>query len=202
MAEDQWQTANLDGSPGFAQAAEAYAGKIVLALGNCTGESCHNPTPASTTPRPGGLQCYTPATPGEDQMGDLNLAVGKSNLVTGLQGWAVDLSDALPGKKNGTEPVTINFRVNGKFGVLPQIVANIKRDDLPVNNKLIPDPFHGFSVTDLPPSLMKGVQKIVIFGSPHPGERPWLPMGKGPGKALGSKQCLCDGKRCGPEVAC
>lgn len=60
-------------------------------------------------------------------MGDLNLAVGKSNLVTGLKGWAVDLSDALPGKKNGTEPVTINFRVNGKFGVLPQIVANIKR---------------------------------------------------------------------------
>ena len=87
-------------------------------------------------------------------------------------------------------------------GMLIDVIHRPMKDDLPVNNKLIPDPFHGFTLTELPAALLKGVQKIVMFGSPHPGERPWLPMGHGPGKALGAKLCLCDGVKCGPKVPC
>jgi hypothetical protein len=73
-------------------------------------------------------------------------------------------SARLPGKKNETEPVVVELRVNGKFGKIPAQVANIPRANLPKANPKIPDPAHGFQYTILSAALLKGVQKIVLFG--------------------------------------
>lgn len=71
----------------------------------------------------------------------------------------------------------------------------MERDDLPKNNPKIPDPYHGFvyAAKDLPKSLLKGIQKLVLFGSVGANGTKHQ-FGFKRGQTI--KKCLCDGAEC------
>jgi hypothetical protein len=195
MKGDEWQMENVDGKQGdaFAVQAAQSAGRLAAPLGQCTGHACSYPQPAAL-PSNGSLPCYVMKPAGYDYMGDFKFKIDPKTKAVGIKGWAVDLSSRLPGKKNGTEPVIVELRVNGKFGKIPAQVANIPRADIPKANPKIPDPAHGFQYTTLPAALLKGVQKIVLFGKV--GEDGALnPLGGSPKQPV-LKRCLCDGTEC------
>ena len=196
MQGDEWQTVNIDGEQGntFAVKAAWDAGRLAVPLGQCKGHVCSDPIPAVSLPRNGSLACYPPApTPVNKYLGSFNFIVDPLTKAVGIKGWAVDLSTSLPGKKNGTEPVTVQLRVNGKFGLLPPQVASIPNPNLPERNPNIPDPAHAFKYKKLPNALMKGTQKFVLFGQIG-ASGPLHALGGAPGKGI--KLCLCDGAAC------
>ena len=111
MAADQWQKTNLYGTPGFAESAAATAGRIVNALGTCSGADCSHPVPAANGPVDGSLQCYVAATPQSDYQGAFNIMSDNAGKFEGIKGWLVDTT-AFGG--NGTKPVTVWFKVDGE----------------------------------------------------------------------------------------
>ena len=198
MKGDEWQTVNIDGEQGntFAVQAALDAGRLIVPLGLCKGHECSTPVPAASTPGNGSLTCYQAKGPGWQYLGAFNfLTDAKTNKVSGIKGWAVDLSSNLPGKKAGTEPVTVQLRVDGKVGQIKPLVADMLREDLPKANPLIPDPYHGwqFNTTDLPAFLMKGKHAVVLVGKVA-GESKLHPFGGH--KGVGEQRCLCDGVEC------
>lgn len=191
MNVDQWQTHNMVGSPGFAEAAAAHAGGIVNALGTCSGSDCARPTSANTLPANGSLQCYTLTTPQSERPGGFSINPDGAGGF-GLRGWLVNtLIDG------GAQTVTVMMKVDGRFysnGLhLPFIPADIPRPDIPTSTKN-----HGFvyNSTMIPPGLFKGKHTLTLFGAVGDGQALGY-GGKGrQGSNPGLSRCVCDGKEC------
>jgi hypothetical protein len=177
----------------FAARAKWDAGRLAIALGQCQGQECSKPVPAATLPTKGSLPCFEPKGKGWDRLGSFKFEIDPKTKEVRINGWAVDLSAALPGKQNGTAPVIVKLRVNGRFNVLSPQIANISRPDLPKANPNIPDPYHGFATYALPTHLLQGTQKVVLFG--QVGEQ-GTPQPFGGKKGAGEKHCLCGGVSC------
>jgi hypothetical protein len=196
MKSDKWQTVNIEQGNAFAARAAADAGRLIVPLGLCKGKRCSTPVPAATTPAGGSLACYQTKGKGWQYLGSFNFITDtETKKVIGIRGWAVDISSSLPGKKPGTEPVIVRLRVNGQLGVVKPVVADMARMDLPKANPNIPDPYHGwqYNASDLPPSLMEGRQKIVLWGDVDERGPPHAYGGK---KGEGVMRCLCHGIEC------
>lgn len=194
VSADQWQKKNLYGSPGFAASAAAMAGRIVNALGSCSGADCSHPVPAASGPTDGSLQCYTAQTPQTTHLGAFNIVPEKGGTF-GIKGWLVDTT-VLGG--NGTEPVIVWFKVDGKFydaGIhIANIVADLPRPDIPTPSK-----DHGFvyNSSQIPAQLFTGKHSLTLFG--RVGLTGPLVGFGGAGKHgvnPGEEKCVCNGKVC------
>eukprot|EP00040_Diaphanoeca_grandis_P028329 m.163845 g.163845 ORF g.163845 m.163845 type:complete len:665 (-) comp31309_c1_seq1:74-2068(-) len=154
---DQWQTANLAGTPGFAAQVESQYNSVAAALGKCGGANCSD----ATLIRPGmvePLRCYDQKQSYWSAGASINPGVSQ------IHGWVVDSELTTPANKPaGWAPVKVRLLLDQKIA-LPDQIANVSRPDIVAAHKA-PNPNHGF-VWNLPKGFVPttGFHAIKVRG--------------------------------------